>query len=804
MNFEQALSVAQAAVNAKVGRQLRGVEIAILLGSWQGKTYEEIAEDSGYAVSYLKRDVGPKLWRFLGKALGKAVNKTNFKAALKQQWQLLSSQALLPIAPLAEQVATSLNSSKPDPTFVGRSGALAHLDTLVDSGTKVILIQGEGGVGKTKLASEYLKHFDLVLPVWMAKDYENITSATSLVEEWLRRYFSEEPGREFGITLERFRQQLLHPTNRIGVLIDNLEPAIDGNGKFIEPHRLYVELLRVLASEDVRALTLITSRECLHEAAINVRYYHLEGLDVEAWQEFFSSRHIRADSTVLSAMHSAYGGNAKAMTILLGVIQEEYSGNVEAYWQSIQGDLLLEGDLRDLVVTQFKRLSQIDPTAFQLLCRLGCYRFSDVPSVPIEGLLYLLWDIPEAQRRRVVKSLQERSLVEFGSGEYWLHPVIRAEASACLIRSEDWERTNRISAEFWTRSIKIVETTVDAQVAMEAYYHYLEINDFEQAATVIAKERANQWQSDEHLGSSFFRLGLLHQMTTAITRLINKIKPGYLLSEMYSILGGLRGMRGDTQEAIRCFVESDKLATKCLETLSDSHERDEKIIVLEDLKLISLFSKGICYLDLGRLEAALEVFQKVSLIAEDKLELYEHAVCSWCCLAFVKSHSLVKEEAEKYLEKAYKEISSTKLSAWGKGYSLLFLGKTYTNLGKFKKSKEMYRRAIDYAQDTHYPQVRAKALSGLAEVHREQEDLETALLNQQDALQLLEKIGAKCDLAEAYYQLGLTYQKLGDKNKSHQWFQVSKNLFSEIGAPLQIEKVRQAMEKAVSVVDLWK
>jgi tetratricopeptide (TPR) repeat protein len=792
MNFEQALSVAQAAVNAQFGRQLREVETAILFGSWQDQTYEEIAQSSGYAVSYLKRDVGPKLWRLLGLALGKAINKTNFKAALKQQW-LSSSQASLPITALVEQVAKNLHSSETDPNFVGRSGAIAHLDTLVNSGAKVILIQGEGGVGKTKLASEYLKRFDLVLPVWMAKDYENITSATSLVEEWLRRYFNEEPAREFGITLERLRQQLLDPTKRIGVLIDNLEPAVDGNGKFIEPHRPYVELLRVLASEDVRSLTLVTSRESLHEAAITVRHYYLEALDVTAWQEFFSSRHIRTDSTVLNAMHSAYGGNAKAMTILLGVIQEDYSGDVEAYWQSIQGDLLLEGDLRDLVVTQFNRLSQIDPTAFQLLCRLGCYRFSDVPSVPIEGLLSLLWDVPKAQRRRVVKSLQERSLVEFGSGEYWLHPVIRAEASARIGASEDWERANRTSAEFWTQSVKSIETTVDALRAMEAYYHYLEINDFEQAAAAIAKERANQWQNDEHLGSSFFRLGLLDQMTTAITRIINNIQPGYLLSEMYSILGGLYGMRGDTQSSIKCFVESANLATECLETIPNRN-RDKEIIILEDLKLISLFSQGICYLDLWKLEEAVEVFQKVSSIAETKPELYEYAVYSWCCLAFVKSLS-IKEEAETYLEKVHKEIFLAKLSAWGKGYSLLFLGKTYTNLGKFENSLEMYRRAIDYAQDSHYPQVRAKALSGLAELYREQKDLAPALSKHKDAIELLEKIGAKCDLAEAYYQLGLTYQKMGNENESHQQFQVSIRLFSEIKAPLQIEKVQQAMER---------
>ena len=40
------------------------------------------------------------------------------------------------------------------------------------------------------------------------------------------------------------RQNLRH--QRVGILVDNLEPALDHQGRFIEPHRRYVELLRVL------------------------------------------------------------------------------------------------------------------------------------------------------------------------------------------------------------------------------------------------------------------------------------------------------------------------------------------------------------------------------------------------------------------------------------------------------------------------------------------------------------------------------------------------------------------------------
>jgi len=68
----------------------------------------------------------------------------------------------------------------------------------------VIVIQGEGGVGKTTLAQQYLQTqgFELVLELLMAKETQNITAVEHVVEEWLKQDFQEEPGVEFGVTLD--------------------------------------------------------------------------------------------------------------------------------------------------------------------------------------------------------------------------------------------------------------------------------------------------------------------------------------------------------------------------------------------------------------------------------------------------------------------------------------------------------------------------------------------------------------------------------------------------------------------------
>lgn len=64
----------------------------------------------------------------------------------------------------------------------------------------------------------------------------------------------------------------------------------------------------------------------------------------------------------------------------------------------------------------------------------------------------------------------------------------------------------------------------------------------------------------------------------------------------------------------------------------------------------------------------------------------------------------------------------------------------------------MFCNAIKFANQSNYTQVRAKALTGLGELHRIQGDFATAIPLYQESLALLDEIRAKCDLAEAYFQ----------------------------------------------------
>ncbi|MDV3350867.1 tetratricopeptide repeat protein [Leptolyngbyaceae cyanobacterium CCMR0082] len=804
MGVDTAIEFTDYLLYEKTGQHLSDLQCCILKQVWGGKTYRAIATIAGYSEGHVK-DVASQLWRLLSDVLGERITKGNYRSRLVY-WLKRAKRKMVHVAeeawPRVSASHTSQstqktipNSESPilDPHFIGRSAALETINTISHQGHKIIVIQGEGGLGKTTLAQHYLRQmtFDVVLEWRIAQETSSLTAVKNILDEWLRQDLNDEPGQDLSISLSRLKRHLKQ--KRVGILIDNLEPALDGDGQFVIEARCYAELLKLLADFSINATTLITSRDRLCEPGIRAYHYRLPRLTFTDWQQCFTYHQLRLPEVdkILQRLHRAYGGNAKAMEILCSTVQTDFNGDLEAYWQAYGADPLAEIDLNNLVISQINRLQCLDLIAYQLLCRLSCYRYQTIATLSLPAVLA---QCNSTDGQRAISSLRNRSLIEMENGQYWLHPVIRAVAIERLRQSDLWYQANQVAAQYWTNSIEKLTELLDAQKALEAYYHYVAIDEYQAAAQVLLQSRHNQWQQFLPLASSLYRMGLLQPVSTLILEVLSHLEtapdPLPQVSELRNILGDIYWITGEISQAIECQQGAISTTQQRLAITDPADSLNH--YYLQMLNIDSRLSLGLYAMDLWELDQAKAAFNTVIELGQDT----PHQ--AWADKAMV---ALALALAYHNQTKAAHTLASQCLSTFAHhspksgrlAYFIQLLGQTYGQLGDMEQAETLHQQALTFADVGHYLQVKAKALTGLATIARQRQHMDRAMDYHRQSIALFHSIGAKCDLANAHVELGHSYMSLHQKDTAHEHWHRALALYSDIHAQKQVNRVEKLL-----------
>src|ERR671933_1415920 len=164
MTGQEALTLVDTLLHSANHRPgLNDVQSVVLLETWAGRSYRDIAQQLGYEHDYIKQ-VGSQLWRSLSQTLGEPVSKRNLQAVLRRYQQSQQSANALPVIQGKQDWGEAIDVSR----FYGRQGELQTLETwILEDCCRAIGIFGLGGMGKTalsvKLSQQVQSQFDYVI-----------------------------------------------------------------------------------------------------------------------------------------------------------------------------------------------------------------------------------------------------------------------------------------------------------------------------------------------------------------------------------------------------------------------------------------------------------------------------------------------------------------------------------------------------------------------------------------------------------------------------------------------------------------
>jgi GTPase SAR1 family protein len=437
MDTETALSLVEAVVLAKTGKHLSEIESVVLKGAWDGKTYEEMATASGYAVNSLKNDAGPRFWKLLSlQVFGEKVSKANLRAVLERQHLQPDRRLEWPDAGGKKREALALETAIASPridwgeapnldVFYGRSREIASLQQqITDRQSQLIALLGLRGIGKTTLAVKLVDgikdQFEQV--IWRSLFHDPPPSLSDLLADLLkglgrpsRVNLPPSSDERISLILEQFQQY------RCLVVLDSAEALMQSHslaGQYKTGYEEYGEFLKRIGMERHQSCVVLTSQECPQEVVeleaqqFPVCAVSIGGLDIEDAAKILAAKGL-ADEEYWAELINIFQRNPLALQLVSAKIQRSFGGRVSDF---LKQKTITTRQIVDLIDQQFQSLSTLEKEiTYWLAVRQKPLSFADLrENISISGAVLL----------DALESLLQRSLIQ-GEAQFTLEPIVR-------------------------------------------------------------------------------------------------------------------------------------------------------------------------------------------------------------------------------------------------------------------------------------------------------------------------------------------------------------------------------------------
>lgn len=430
MTGQEALTLVDVLLQTLKQQRLNDTQSIILLQTWEGSSYQVIAEQLGYEVDYIKQ-IAARLWKSIAQAVGEDVSKSNIQSVLRRYQKSHPVQATRRMQNWGEAIDVSC--------FYGRQADLQTLETwALSTRCRLIGIFGLGGIGKTALSVKLAQHVQSQFECIIWRSLRQAPPLNALLNEVLPTLTNSEAAEGSIATLmEQLRQK------RCLLVLDNVESILEGgrwSGQYQPGYEAYRQLFERICDQPHQSCLILTGREKPSGIAVRegkelpVRSLQLQGLSAVEAQQILIAKGLETTAAQHQALVNYFGGNPLALKIAATTIQTLFGGNIQAFLA--QGSTVFSS-LWDLLEQQFQRLSPLQQQVMYWLA---------VNQEGVTSLMLRSEIVPQVTWQELLEALeglQERSLIETGDTGLTQQPVIMEYVTECFIRTIEQEIINR-------------------------------------------------------------------------------------------------------------------------------------------------------------------------------------------------------------------------------------------------------------------------------------------------------------------------------------------------------------------------
>ncbi|MBO1054921.1 MAG: ATP-binding protein [Dolichospermum sp. DET73] len=353
MDVNEALQFADQLVFQHTGKHLDSIQKAVVEGTWQKETYEDIAKKYNLTEKHLS-DVGYKLWQLLSQALGEDIKKTNFRSTFERlniessqnpnicigtnHYFNFSSQTINHSNQKTQETNINTKSNNHDltlaPQIITFHNRETELQTLthwiLNQNTHLISILGLSGIGKTTLVKRFIdlhqQKFDAI--VWRSLKFPQ--SLNLLLDDLLKHHKLDS----LPTINDKLKQLFDILTNKkCLIILDDLQNIFIPSqfaGKYQPEYQDYQTLFKMITETQHQSSVILISQEqcpemeCLDEELYPIKSLELSGLDNP---EILKNTGLKNEDSWLKLI-KLYEGNLLYLKSISILIHKNYDGQV--------------------------------------------------------------------------------------------------------------------------------------------------------------------------------------------------------------------------------------------------------------------------------------------------------------------------------------------------------------------------------------------------------------------------------------------------------------------------------------------